>query len=137
MHYIIVDMASKMQPKKVKAIEMATRSQNQCKGLQKLGRAVWLVPLGLKSVTSLMCISDLILVLDNHNVLKVLTMNILTSDYNMYEGSQPLTTAYHIYYRVLKLTLILKLFLKNSGHKILLIQSSTPNGKNQILKMIH
>lgn len=47
------DMASKMQLKKVKAIEMATWSQKLCKGLQKFGRAVCRIPVRFKFVTPL------------------------------------------------------------------------------------
>lgn len=35
----MAEVASKKQPKKVKAIETATRSQKLCKGLQKFGKA--------------------------------------------------------------------------------------------------
>jgi hypothetical protein len=45
------DVASRMQLKKVKAIEMATWSQKLCNGLQKLGRAVCRIPVRFKLVT--------------------------------------------------------------------------------------
>ena len=44
-------MASKKQLMKLKAIEMATWSQNLCKGLQKFGRGVCLIPVRLRLVT--------------------------------------------------------------------------------------
>lgn len=45
------DVASKIQLKKVKAIEMATWLQKLCKGLQKFGRAVCRIPVRFKLVT--------------------------------------------------------------------------------------
>lgn len=44
-------MASKKQLMKVKAIEMATWSQNLSKGLQKFGRGVCLIPVRFRFVT--------------------------------------------------------------------------------------
>lgn len=45
------DVASKKQLMKLKAIEMATWSQNLCKGLQKFGRGVCLIPVRFRFVT--------------------------------------------------------------------------------------
>lgn len=47
----IEDVASKKQLMKVKAIEMATWSQNLSKGLQKFGRGVCLIPVRFRFVT--------------------------------------------------------------------------------------
>jgi hypothetical protein len=48
---------------------------------------------------------NLTLSLDDINILKALTLNVLTSGYNMEEGSRPLTIIYRIYYRLLKTNL--------------------------------
>ncbi|PKI45522.1 hypothetical protein CRG98_034040 [Punica granatum] len=45
------DVASNMQPKKVKAIETATWLQKLRNGLQKFGRAVCLIPVRFRFVT--------------------------------------------------------------------------------------
>lgn len=45
------DMASKKQPKRVKAIEMATWSQKLCKVLQKFGRDACLIPVRFRLLT--------------------------------------------------------------------------------------
>lgn len=45
------DVASKKQLMKVKTIDMATWSQNLCKGLQKFGSAVCLIPVRFRLVT--------------------------------------------------------------------------------------
>ena len=38
------------------------------------------------------------LALDDPNIIKALTLNILTSGYDMKEGSEPLAIIYRIYY---------------------------------------
>ena len=48
---------------------------------------------------------DLTLALDDPNIVKVLTLNILTFGYDMDEGSKPLAIIYRIYYRLVKTTL--------------------------------
>jgi hypothetical protein len=45
------DVASKKQLMKLKTIDMATWSQNLCKGLQKFGRGVCLIPVRFRFVT--------------------------------------------------------------------------------------
>lgn len=45
------EVASKKQPKIVKAIEMATWSQKLCKGLQKFGSDVCLIPVRFRLLT--------------------------------------------------------------------------------------
>lgn len=45
------EVASKMQLKKVKAIETVTWSQKLWRGLQKFGRAVCLIPVRFRLVT--------------------------------------------------------------------------------------
>ena len=47
------------------------------------------------------CYPDITLALDDPNIVKTLTLNILTSGYDMDEGSKPLAIIYHIYYRLL------------------------------------
>ena len=44
---------------------------------------------------------DITLALDDPNFVKALMLNILTSGYNMEEGSKPFALIYHIYYRLL------------------------------------
>ena len=82
------------------------------------------------------CHHDLTLALDDPNIFKPLTINILTSSYDMDEGSKPLAIIYHIYYKLLKTTLNPKAKLKNTGDKTLLIQCSTLDAKVQIPRMI-
>lgn len=48
------------------------------------------------------CYRDLTFALDDPNITKALTLNILTSGYDMKEVSNPLATIYCIYYRLLK-----------------------------------
>ena len=47
------------------------------------------------------CYPDISLALDDPNIVKALTLNILTSGYNMEEGRKPFALIYHIYYRLL------------------------------------
>ena len=44
---------------------------------------------------------DISLTLDDPNIVKALTLNILTSGYNMEESSKPFALIYRIYYRLL------------------------------------
>jgi hypothetical protein len=48
---------------------------------------------------------NLILSLDDINILKALTLNVLISSYDMEEGSRPLAIIYRIYYRLIKTNL--------------------------------
>ena len=84
------------------------------------------------------CYPDLALALalDDPNIIKALTLNILTFGYDMDEGSKPLAIIYCIYYRLVKTTLNLHARLRDTGDKTLLIQCSTPDAKVQIPKMI-
>lgn len=59
--------------------------------------------------------------------MQALTLNSLTSSYDMDDNSQLLALVYRIYYRVLRTTLNPKTILKSSRNKTLLIQSSTPD----------
>ena len=43
------------------------------------------------------CYPDLTLDIDDPNILKALTLNILTSSYDMEDGSKPLAIIYRIY----------------------------------------
>ena len=47
------------------------------------------------------CYPDITFALDDPNIVKALTLNILTSSYDMDEGSKPLAIIYCIYYRLL------------------------------------
>ena len=67
------------------------------------------------------CHPDLILALDDPNIVKVLTLNILTSGYDMDEGSKPFAIIYRIYYRLVNTTLNPHARLRDTGHKTLLI----------------
>ena len=79
---------------------------------------------------------DITLALDDPNIVKALTLNILTFGYDMDEGSKPLAIIYHIYYKLLNTQLNPCARLRDSGDKTLLIQCSTPNAKVQVPKMI-
>ena len=79
---------------------------------------------------------DLTLALDDPNIVKALTLNILTFGYDMDEGSKPLAIIYRIYYRLVKTTLNPHARLRDTGDKTLLIQCSTLDAKVQIPKMI-
>jgi hypothetical protein len=60
----------------------------------------------------------------------------LTSGYDMEEGSIPLAIIYRIYYRLMKTNLDTQAIIKNAGQSTLLIQSSTHDANIQIPKMI-
>ena len=47
------------------------------------------------------CYPDISLALDDPNIVKALTLNILTSGYDMDEDSKRFALIYHIYYRLL------------------------------------
>jgi hypothetical protein len=79
---------------------------------------------------------NLTLSLDDINILKALTLNVLTSGYDMEEGSRPLAIIYRIYYRLMKTNLDPQTVIKNAGQSTLLIQSSTHDANIQIPKMI-
>ena len=55
------------------------------------------------------CYPDISLALDDPNIVKTLTLNVLTSDYDMDEGSKPFALIYCIHYRLLGTQLILVL----------------------------
>ena len=67
------------------------------------------------------CHPDLTLALDDPNIVKVLTLNILTSGYDMDESSKPLAIIYRIYYRLVNTTLNSCARLRDTGDKTLLI----------------
>ena len=79
---------------------------------------------------------NLTLSLDDINMLKALTLNVLTSSYDMEEGSKPLTIIYRIYYRLMKTNLNPQVVIKDSGGSTLLIQSSTQDANILTPKMI-
>jgi hypothetical protein len=68
---------------------------------------------------------NLTISLDDINIFKALTLNVLIYGYDMEEGSRPLTIIYRIYYRLMKTNLDPQAIIKNAGQSTLLIQSST------------
>ena len=83
------------------------------------------------------CYPDISLTLDDPNIVKALTLNILTSGYNMEEGSKPFALIYRIYYRLLgtQLNLGARINREPAG-KTMLIQCSTADAKTHVPKMI-
>ena len=83
------------------------------------------------------CYLDLTLTLDDHNIVKALTLNIVSSGYHMEEGSKPFALIYDIYYRLLGTQLNPGANInREPSSKTMLIQCSTPNAKVQVPKMI-
>jgi hypothetical protein len=68
---------------------------------------------------------NLTLALNDIHILKALTLNVLTSGYDMKKGSRNLAIIYRIYYKLLKTNLDPCVVIKNAGNSTLLIQSST------------
>ena len=79
---------------------------------------------------------NMTLSLDDTNMLKALTLNVLTSGYDMEEGSRPLAIIYRIYYRLMKINLNPQAIIKDSGNSTLLIQSFTKDAHIRTPKMI-
>jgi hypothetical protein len=79
---------------------------------------------------------NLTLSLDDINILKALTLNVLTSGYDMKEGNRPLAVIYRIYYRLMKTNLDPQAVIKNACQSTLLIQSSTQDANIRTPKMI-
>ncbi|KAL0014008.1 hypothetical protein SO802_001077 [Lithocarpus litseifolius] len=80
---------------------------------------------------------DICLALDDPNIVKALTLNVLTSSYDMDEGSKPFALIYYIYYRILGSQLNPHVaHTKDPVGKTMLIQCSTPDAKVQVPKMI-
>ena len=79
---------------------------------------------------------NLTLSLDDINMLKALTLNVLTSGYNMEEDSRPLAIIYCIYYRLMKTNLNHQAIVKDSAGSTMLIQSSTQDATVRTPKMI-
>ena len=75
--------------------------------------------------------------MDDPNIVKALTLNILTSGYNMEEGSKPFALIYRIYYRILgtQLNPCARIKREPAG-KTMLIQCSTSDARIQVPKMI-
>ncbi|KAL4649961.1 hypothetical protein ACB092_01G051600 [Castanea dentata] len=69
------------------------------------------------------CYPDLALALDDSNIIKVLTLNILTSGYDMDDGSRPFTLIYQIFYRLLDSQLTPRSRGRDPAGKTMLIQS--------------
>jgi hypothetical protein len=78
---------------------------------------------------------NLTLALNDINITKALTLNVLTTGYDMEEGSRPLAIIYRIYYKLLKINLIPQV-VKNFGNSTLLIQSSTQDANTRTPKMM-
>ncbi|KAL0008264.1 hypothetical protein SO802_009766 [Lithocarpus litseifolius] len=71
------------------------------------------------------------------NIIKALTLNVLTSGYDMDEGSKPFALIYRIYCRLVGSQLNPRAaHIKDPARKTLLIQCSTPDAKIQVPKMI-
>jgi hypothetical protein len=79
---------------------------------------------------------NLTISLDNINILKALTLNVLTSGYDMEEDNRPIAIIYRIYYRLMKTNLDHQTIIKNAGQSTLLIQSSTQDANIWTPKMI-
>ena len=82
------------------------------------------------------CYPDISLALDDPNIVKVLTLNVLTSGYDVDEGSKPFALIYHIHYRLLGTQFNPYARIRDPEGKTMLIQCSTPDAKVQIPKMI-
>ncbi|KAL4611228.1 hypothetical protein ACB092_08G107800 [Castanea dentata] len=82
------------------------------------------------------CYPNLALALDDHNIIKALTLNILTSGYDMDDGGRPFTLIYRIFYRLLDSQLTPRSRGRDPAGKTMLIQCSTPDAKIQVPKMI-
>jgi hypothetical protein len=74
--------------------------------------------------------------LNDIHIVKALTLNVLTSGYDMEEGSRPFAIVYRICYKLLKTSLDPRAVGKNSGNSTLLIQSSTQDANMRTPKMI-
>jgi hypothetical protein len=68
---------------------------------------------------------NLTFALNDIHIVKALTLNVLTSGYDMEEGSRPLAIIYHIYYKLLKTNLDPRVVIMNASNSTLLIQSFT------------
>jgi hypothetical protein len=79
---------------------------------------------------------NLTMSLDDINMLKALTLNVLTSGYGMEEGSRPLAIIYHIYYQLMKTNLNPQAIFNDPSGSTMLIQSSTQDANIHTPKMI-
>ena len=79
---------------------------------------------------------DITLNLDDPNIVKALSLNVLTFGYDMDEGSKPFAIIYRIYYGLLSTQLNPRTRLRDPSDKTLLIQCSIPDAKVQVPKMI-
>ena len=82
------------------------------------------------------CYPNISLALDDTNIVKALTLNVLTSGYHMDEGSKPFALIYRIHYRLLGTQLNSWAMIRDPEGKTMLIQCSTLDAKVQIPKMI-
>ena len=71
------------------------------------------------------CYPNFVVSLKEKTMLQTLELDIETSSYNMYEGSQPLVIVYRIYYKLMKTTLEPQALMKSPKGKTLLLQAST------------
>jgi hypothetical protein len=79
---------------------------------------------------------NLTFALNDIHIVKALTLNVLTSGYDIEEGSRPLAIIYYIYYKLLKTNLDPSAVIKNAGNSTLLIQNSTQDANIRTPKMI-
>jgi hypothetical protein len=79
---------------------------------------------------------NITLSLSDVNISKALTLNVLTSGYDILIGSQHVVIIYRIYYKLLKTNLNPQAIIKNSGDSTLLIQSSTRDANIRIPRMM-
>ena len=82
------------------------------------------------------CYPNISLALDDPNIVKALTLNVLTFGYNIDEGNKPFALIYRIHYRLLGTQLNPCARIKDLDGKTMLIQCSTHDAKVQIPKMI-
>lgn len=79
---------------------------------------------------------NITLSMNDVNISKALTLNVLTSGYDMLIGSQPVVIIYRIYYKLLKTNLNPQAVIKNLGESTLLIQSSSRDANILIPRMM-
>jgi hypothetical protein len=79
---------------------------------------------------------NLTLALSDVNIVKALTLNVLTSGFDMLEGGRLLAIIYRIYYKLLKTNLNPQAIIKNSSNSTLLFQSSTHDANIRIPRIM-
>ncbi|KAL4605961.1 hypothetical protein ACB092_09G068000 [Castanea dentata] len=97
---------------------------------------IGLVQVAIKPLTRKGIDASVLMCLHDPNIIKALTLNILTSGYDMDDSSRPFTLIYRIFYRLLDSQLTPRSRGRDPAGKTMLIQCSTPNAKTQVPKMI-